>query len=176
MKKKLNATILISIVLFVAIILSAFAIFYWDQKIWDFAGYVREQRQVLKNERAAVQFLSNVDKEIKQIQEHSKFFDDMYFNKESILPFIEKLEAIARVSGTRLYIQNVAPGQVVAEKYNYFNVTLQSSGDWDSVKRFVELIEGMPHYISIKVMNLSSSDNESGKIWTASMTITTLAN
>lgn len=176
MKKKFNTTILISAMLLLAVIASAFAVFYWDKKIWDFASYVREQRQVLKNERAAVQFLANVDKEIKQIREHSEFFDSMYFSKESILPFIEKLESVARVSGTKLYIQNVALGDVVAEKYNYFNVTLQSSGSWESVERFVDLVQGMPHYISIKVLNLSSADSEKGKTWTASMTITTLAN
>ncbi len=176
MKKQLNTTILISLLLLLAVVASAFAVFYWDKKIWNFASYVREQRQVLKNERAAVQFLANVDKEIKQIQEHSEFFDSMYFSKESILPFIEKLESVARVSGTKLYIQSVTPGDVVAEKYNYYNVTLQSSGSWEAVTKFVSLVENMPHYISIKVLNLSSSDNEKGRVWTASMTITTLAN
>ncbi len=175
MKPKINTTILISIILLIALVASAIAVVMWHKKIWNFAEYVREQRQVMKNEQAAVQFLNSADKDIKKIQEFSKNFDDMYIGKENILIFIEKLEQIARASNSKLHIQNVTPGEVVADKYNYVHVTMQANGSWNSVKKFVELIELLPHYVSIKVLNLSAG-GENGQTWTASMTITTLTN
>lgn len=170
MKVKSNPTILVSVILTIALIASAIAIVYWDKQIWNFAEYVRDQRQVLRNEQAAVKFLSNVDKEIKQIKDYSAFFDEFYVDKESILSFIEELESVARASGTKMQIQNVVPGETAAESYTYVNITLQSAGTWESVNRFVKLIEMMPYYVSIKVLNLS----QSGEAWVASMTVTTV--
>lgn len=170
MKVKSNPTILVSVILAIALIASAIAIVYWDKQIWNFAEYVRDQRQVLRNEQAAVKFLSNVDKEIKQIKDYSAFFDEFYVDKESTLSFIEELESVARASGTKMQIQNVVPGETAAESYTYVNITLQSAGTWESVNRFVKLIEMMPYYVSIKVLNLS----QSGEAWVASMTVTTV--
>lgn len=170
MKVKSNPTILVSVILTIALIASAIAIVYWDKQIWNFAEYVRDQRQVLRNEQAAVKFLSNVDKEIKQIKDYSEFFDEFYVGKDSILSFIEELESVARASGTKMQIQNVVPGETAAESYTYVNITLQSSGAWENVNKFVKLIEMMPYYVSIKVLNLSRGE----ETWTASMTITTV--
>lgn len=173
---KINSTILLSVLLAIALVASFVAIVYWNKQIWSFAEYVRDQRQVLRNEQAAVQFLSNVDKEIKQVHEYSDFFDGFYVNKDSILSFIQKLETVARASNTKMQIQNVTPGETVADKYNYVNVTLQSTGSWESVQKFIALIERMPYFVSIKVLNLSVGGGEGATTWNASMTITTVTN
>lgn len=173
MKAKSKYTGILTITLLAILVASIAVIAYWDKKIWSFAEYVSVQRQALYNERSAIQFLSKVDSEIKQTKEYSSFLNEFYVSGNSMLAFIEKLEKMAKTSGVQMQIQNVSQSDKKPNSVDYVGVTLQTTGSWENVNKFVKLVENMPYFISIKVLHLSSSGLDA-KQWTASMTIITM--
>ena len=181
MKFKTTTTINISIALTVIFVIAAGALIYWNKQIWDFAVYVKEQRQLLRNEIEGVKFLSNIEEEIKQTKEYGEYFDKMYIDKDKMVNFIQEIEAVGKYSGASLQIQNVTPvGGGIEEKasltYNFVNLTMTATGSWEQVNKFLKLIENIPSHVSINVVNMTSAQTEKSVVWSLSMTITGVTN
>ncbi|MCI5108805.1 MAG: hypothetical protein MRY49_03085 [Candidatus Pacebacteria bacterium] len=168
-KSKIQINVILYTILALVITLNIVLLWYLKDKVED-ASLHLNTAETSYEERDRVRNLSRTFDEIKpQIEK----IDSYFVGSDDVVGFINLLEREARNNNLSTETTNVS----VEESAVYGDtliVSITTTGSWNSIMRFVKIVETLPHNISIRSSSFEYGENEEGAFWRNDMTISVI--
>ncbi len=107
------------------------------------------------------------------------YLDSLFVPSDGTANFIQNLENLADDAGVShtLSVNSTEDGTLNSSGRDYLVFSLGISGSWQSVYRFVSILENLPYKISISTIHLNISDaTKKPPLWSSNITFTVVKN
>ena len=108
----------------------------------------------IENEKRSQQNISGLKRSIVLTEQKNKILESHFVTEGKVVNFIESIEMLGKESGVVVDIQSLQPGEQTGKEGLY--VTLSLSGEFNSVNKFILLLENMPYQIVLGNVILST--------------------
>lgn len=161
-KKKIIITV-ITIILLNAIALGAwFYLFYTIEKQNNF---VKEGQKKLLISEKNFENNKSLNNLINEISNEREKINSAFVDKDSIINFVERLEALGSETGASVKIESINT-DIKDKKGLYIRFSLK--GDFNQLFKYLNLTEDLPYLINVEKINLRNSTSDE---WTATFEI-----
>lgn len=108
----------------------------------------------IENEKRSQQNISGLKRSIVLTEQKNKILESHFVTEGKVVNFIESIEMLGKESGVVVDIQSLQPGEQTGKEGLY--VTLSLNGEFNSVNKFILLLENMPYQIVLGNVILST--------------------
>lgn len=158
-KQKKNKTKTLLGILGTLFVLMVIALSFWYLQLLQGSEQIKEDKKTYNQELKDAQFISEIKREKKQVEEIDQFLNSLYVPSSDAVAFIEYIEDVAADAGVELEINTFD----IQEKDVSIDLTAQ--GSWTQNNRFLVMIENLPYYTVINDFSLEADNRDGFVIW-----------
>ena len=150
------------------IILCLIFLFIYQQIILTKSAYKDIETEWSKEaqRRIGIKLLNN---SFLKIENDKKILDEHFAQSSNIVPFLDTIEKLGKDVGVKVEVSSVS----VSEKNKNLNIELKGVGNFESIYKFILLLENAPYeldFYSFEVKkNLNAQDLNKSTIWTTDL-------
>lgn len=116
---------------------------------------VYEERVRLERLYVRGQLQKRVRENYAKIENDVGFLDTMLLKENQELQYITSLESLANAAGVELDITIGEPKRAPEQAYSTLPFTFALAGNWGAILRWVEEVEALPYYTTIREVSVS---------------------
>jgi len=150
MKKNQTKNKLFFSIIFLCLAVFSFVFVYF--KINESHNFNKEYLVVLEKEYYSKQELKALNNSIDLLKERKNFLEKYFAFSSNIVPFLDFLEGSAKKTGNRIEISLVD----IPEKENNLIVEMKAEGSFESIYRFLKVLEHAPYQIDFLSFSFSN--------------------
>jgi hypothetical protein len=165
-RNKKKATLVIMNIIAVLAISAILFLIYKQRTL--FVQYSKESAE----ETAKIDSMESLGKLVKDTVESRDFLNKVFVDKEKITDFLEMIEALGPLSGSKVSIVSVDDGGKKSNSGNFIKIRFKAEGNWTAVYKLISLVDHIPSALSVTAVQFSKDfSDERSKISTWSATI-----
>tara|TARA_Y100000310_G_scaffold319419_1_gene374659 strand:- start:168 stop:692 length:525 start_codon:yes stop_codon:yes gene_type:complete len=146
----------------------------WFSFVKKEADKVLDFKKVAQVEAAQNYNLTELKRQINELEQKEKELDTIFVDKDNIVIFIETIENMAKQSGISTQIQ-IDDTKKDEGSYQSLDILLQATGSWSGVTTFLKMVENLPHHILVEGMKLNLFGDEDGTAWNIDIVFTIIS-
>lgn len=152
-----------------------------------FFNYISLQAKSLINKRVEYRQgmlksrpLKQVEEDLGLVQNSSKVLKELYVDSNNVVDFISYIEDLARKASTTIEIKTITTGEVKIDEEVFndlqnLSISIELSGSWKNVNKYIEIVENLPYHINIEELRLEKKSKDSDSIYGVSLKIEVVA-
>ncbi len=125
--------------------LSCSLFFFLYQGIKDNQRVYNEAETAWQREEDRLAEIRMIDRSIKTVEAEKAMFESHFARKSDVVPFLDSLERLAKSVGTTAEVSSVD----TTTDTNTLSLTMRASGSFDSVYRFLTLLENSYYVLEV---------------------------
>lgn len=147
--------------------------------LWFHLGFLSDESAKLEGDlRVAVlrsQSAVSLEKSLHDAAISRLTVDSYFLPAKGTVSFVEFVESLGRVAGTKVSIKSIGVDEGGAEDFkDVLSVAVDVYGNWNSLMNFLSLIESAPYHVDISSADIDKSATKSSNEWHALVTVKVL--